>query len=147
MSGVNKVILVGRLGKDPETRTFENGTKKVTFSLATSETYKDKEGRKVEQTEWHNIGCWRNLADIAEQYLTKGKLIYLEGRLRTRSWEDNGLKKYITEIDATSFTMLGSKSEEGESSPERRVEPTAAPVAAEPSSDYQECPETDDLPF
>ena len=146
MSGVNKVILVGRLGKDPEVRTFENGSKKVSFPLATSETYKDKEGRRVEQTEWHNIICWRNLADIAEQYLNKGKLIYLEGRLRTRSWEDNGLKKYITEIEATTFTMLGSKSEEGENSPERKITTTPSPATEQPV-DTQEFSETDDLPF
>ena len=108
MSGINKVILIGRLGKDPEVRAFEGGTKKAFFTLATSEIYKDKEGKKVEQTEWHNIVCWRNLAEIAEKYLTKGKQIYLEGRLRTRSWEDNGVKKYVTEIEATTFTMLGT---------------------------------------
>jgi len=111
MSGINKVILVGHLGKNPEIRTFENGSKKASFPLATSESYKDKDGTRKEQTEWHNIVCWRNLADIAEQYLTKGKLIYLEGRLRTRNWEENGTKRYITEIEATTFTMLGSKSD------------------------------------
>lgn len=114
MSGINKVILIGRLGKDPEVRAFEGGTKKASFTLATSEVYKDKEGKKVEQTEWHNIVCWRNLAEIAEKYLTKGKQIYLEGRLRTRSWEDNGVKKYVTEIEASTFTMLGTKQEDAE---------------------------------
>ena len=83
MSGVNKVILIGHLGKDPEVRTFENGSKKVTFPLATSETYKDKDGNRKELTEWHNVVCWRNLADIAEKFLRKGRLLYVEGRLRT----------------------------------------------------------------
>lgn len=104
---LNKVILIGRLGRDPETRTFENGGKKVTFSLATSETYRDKDGNRKELTEWHNIVCWRNLAEIAEKYLTKGKLLYVEGRLRTRNWDDaNGVKHYLTEIEANNFTML-----------------------------------------
>lgn len=147
MAGVNKVILIGNLGKDPEIRTFENGMKRATFSLATSEAYKDKNGNRVEATEWHNIVCWRNLADIAEQYLTKGRQIYLEGKIRTRSWEDNGVKKYITEIDASTFTMLGSKQDDLNRAPETRV---AAPVAA---PEMPQPPEndtfqgTDDLPF
>ena len=145
MSGINKVILIGRLGKDPEIRAFEGGTKKASFTLATSEIYKDKEGKKVEQTEWHNIVCWRNLAEIAEKYLTKGKQIYLEGRLRTRSWEDNGVKKYVTEIEATTFTMLGTKQEEGEKQTAVKVvnapQAEPSPVLTEP--DYI----SDDLPF
>ena len=145
MSGVNKVILIGRLGKDPESRTFETGAKKVSFTLATSEVYKDREGKRVELTEWHNIVCWRNLADIAEQYLTKGKLIYLEGKIKTRNWEDNGVKKYLTEIEASTFTMLSSKSEEGERSPERKITSSSL---SEPQSEYQDMSEeTDDLPF
>lgn len=110
MSGINKVILVGNLGKDPEVKTLDNGTKIVRFSLATTESYKDKTGERKDLTEWHNIVCWRNLAEIAEKYLTKGKQIYLEGKIRTRSWEDNGIKKYMTEINADTFTMLGTKS-------------------------------------
>jgi single-strand DNA-binding protein len=145
MSGINKVILVGRLGKDPEVRAFEGGTKKASFTLATSEIYKDKEGKKVEQTEWHLIVCWRTLAEIAEKYLTKGKQIYLEGRLRTRSWEDNGVKKYVTEIEATTFTMLGSKQEDGEKPTAVKVveapQAEPSPVNAEP--DFV----SDDLPF
>ncbi len=111
MSGINKVILVGRLGKDPEVKTFENGVKKASFSIATSETYKDKEGNKVEKTEWHNIICWRRWAEIVEQYLTKGKQVYVEGKLRTRSWEENDAKRYITEIEMTMMTMLSAKQE------------------------------------
>jgi len=145
MSGINKVILIGRLGKDPEVRAFEGGTKKAFFTLATSEIYKDKEGKKVEHTEWHNIVCWRVLAEIAEKYLTKGKQIYLEGRLRTRSWEDNGVKKYVTEIEATTFTMLGSKQEEGEKQTAVKVvnAPQAEPNPILTEPDYV----SDDLPF
>jgi single-strand DNA-binding protein len=145
MSGINKVILIGRLGKDPEVRAFEGGTKKASFTLATSEIYKDKEGKKVEQTEWHNIVCWRSLAEIAEKYLTKGKQIYLEGRLRTRSWEDNGVKKYVTEIEATTFTMLGTKQEEGDKQTAVKVvnAPQAEPSPIQAESDYI----SDDLPF
>lgn len=146
MSGVNKVILIGHLGRDPEVRTFENGTKKASFSLATSETYRDKDGQRVDVTEWHNVVCWRNLAEIAERYLTKGKQIYVEGKIKTRSWEDGGVKKYITEIEASTFTMLGTKSDSGNSG-----------VSKMPTSKEEESPtpevemdsyaESDDLPF
>ena len=111
MAGINKVILVGNLGKDPETFTFEGGAKKVSFSLATTEQYKDSKGEKQKITEWHNIVCWRGLADIAEQFLRKGMQVYIEGKIRTRSWEDNGAKKYITEIVADNFQMLGSRTD------------------------------------
>lgn len=142
---VNKVILIGRLGRDPETRTFENGAKKASFTMATSETYKDKEGRRVEQTEWHNIVCWRNLAEIAEQYLKKGKLIYLEGKLRTRSWDDeHGNKKYTTEIEANTFTMLGSKSEDAEKPTEEKITPSSLSPLPDENVNFDE---TDDLPF
>jgi single-strand DNA-binding protein len=110
MAGVNKVILIGNLGKDPEVRHLEGGTAVANFTLATSETYKDKNGQRVEQTEWHNIVVWRNLAEVAEKYLKKGSTIYLEGKLRTRSWEDKDkMKRYTTEIVADTFTMLGKK--------------------------------------
>lgn len=111
MSGINKVILVGHLGKDPEIRHLEGGVAVASFPLATSETY-NKDGRKVEQTEWHNIVMWRGLADVAAKYLQKGKLVYIEGKIRTRSFEDKeGIKKYTTEIVAENFTMLGRKSD------------------------------------
>ncbi|MCL1850218.1 MAG: single-stranded DNA-binding protein [Bacteroidetes bacterium] len=146
MSGVNKVILIGRLGKDPEVRAFENNVKKATFPLATSEFRKDKEGNKIELTEWHNIVCWRNLAETAEQFLTKGKLIYLEGKIRTRNWEDNGVKKYITEIEAGTFTMLSPKEENKSTETQVLNVPPPPPVvenAPEPSApDF-----SDDLPF
>jgi len=148
MSGINKVILVGRLGKDPDIRTFDTGVKKASFTMATSEYRKDKDGNRTELTEWHNIVCWRNLAEIAEQYLAKGKLIYLEGKLRTRSWDENGSKRYITEIEASTFTMLGSKNDD-ESKPTVTQVPnhteTLPPTAPEPPAPEMDA--TDDLPF
>jgi single-strand DNA-binding protein len=111
MSGINKVILVGHLGKDPEVRYLEGGVSVTSFPLATSETF-NKDGRKVEQTEWHNIVMWRGLADVAAKFLQKGKLVYIEGKLRTRSFEDKeGIKKYTTEVVAENFTLLGRKSD------------------------------------
>lgn len=122
MAGVNKVILVGNLGKDPEVRHLEGGAAVANFPLATSESYKDKSGQRVEQTEWHNIVVWRGLAEVAEKYLKKGMTIYLEGKLRTRSWDDKeGNKRYTTEIVGDTFTILSKKenhssNEEGSSS-------------------------------
>ncbi len=108
MAGVNKVILIGNLGKDPETRTFEGGTKKASFSLATAESFKDKDGNKQDRTEWHNVVFWGNLVDVIGKYLKKGSQVYIEGKLTTRSYEDKeGQKKYITEILGQSLTMLG----------------------------------------
>lgn len=118
MSGINKVILVGHLGKDPDVRYLEGGVSVVSFPLATSETF-NKEGRKIEQTEWHNIVMWRGLADVAAKYLQKGKLVYIEGKLRTRTFDDkDGNKKYTTEIIAENFTLLGRKTDfENDGSP------------------------------
>ncbi|MCD0487443.1 single-stranded DNA-binding protein [Pedobacter sp. MC2016-14] len=111
MSGINKVILVGHLGKDPEVRHLDGGVTVASFPLATSETY-NKDGKRVEQTEWHNIVLWRGLAEVASKYLQKGKLIYVEGKLRTRSFEDREkVKKYVTEVVAENFTILGRKSD------------------------------------
>jgi single-strand DNA-binding protein len=122
MSGINKVILVGHLGKDPEVRHLEGGVAVASFPLATSETF-NKDGRKVEQTEWHNIVMWRGLADVAAKFLQKGKLVYIEGKLRTRSFEDKeGIKKYTTEVVAENFTMLGRKTDfENESTPKQSL--------------------------
>ncbi len=111
MSGINKVILVGHLGKDPEIRQLEGGVSVASFPLATSETF-NKDGKKVEQTEWHNIVLWRSLAEVAAKFLQKGKLVYIEGKLRTRSFEDkDGIKKYTTEVVAENFTLLGRKTD------------------------------------
>ncbi|MBC7401330.1 MAG: single-stranded DNA-binding protein [Mucilaginibacter sp.] len=119
MSGINKVILVGHLGKDPEVRQLEGGVSVASFPLATSETF-NKDGKKVEQTEWHNIVLWRSLADVAAKFLQKGKLVYIEGKLRTRSFEDKeGVKKYTTEVVAENFTMLGRKTDFEQEMPPR----------------------------
>jgi single-strand DNA-binding protein len=122
MSGINKVILVGHLGKDPEIRQLEGGVSVASFPLATSETF-NKDGKKVEQTEWHNIVLWRSLAEVAAKFLQKGKLVYIEGKLRTRSFEDKeGVKRYTTEVVAENFTMLGRKTDfEQESYPRHSV--------------------------
>ncbi|WP_262249282.1 single-stranded DNA-binding protein [Parapedobacter soli] len=111
MSGINKVILVGHLGKDPEIRHLEGNVTVASFPLATSEMY-NKDGRRVEQTEWHNIVMWRGLAEVAAKYLFKGKLVYIEGKLRTRTYEDKeGIRRYTTEVVADNFTLLGRKSD------------------------------------
>ncbi|MAJ90269.1 MAG: single-stranded DNA-binding protein [Flavobacteriales bacterium] len=110
MAGVNKVILIGNLGKDPEVKYLDSGIAVANFSLATTENYKNKEGERVSQTEWHNIVLWRGLAEVAEKYLKKGSSIYIEGRIRTRKWEDDGGKiRYNTEILGDNMTMLGGK--------------------------------------
>lgn len=114
MAGVNKVILVGNLGKDPELRYFEGNIAKVSFSLATSDYYKDKKGNRVEQTEWHNIVMWRATAENAEKILKKGMQIYLEGKLQTRQWNDkDGNKKNITEVVAENFILLQKRENTG----------------------------------
>ena len=105
---VNKAILVGNLGKDPELRFTPSGVAVATFSLATSERYKGKDGQQQEKTDWHNIVVWRQLAEICEKYLTKGKQVYIEGKIQTRSYDDkDGNKRYITEIVADKMQMLG----------------------------------------
>ena len=110
MIALNKVILVGNLGKDPEVRHLEGGVAVASFSLATSDSYKDKSGQRVEQTEWHNIVLWRGMAESAEKHLKKGMTIYIEGKLRTRSWDDKeGHKRYMTEIVGDTFTILSKK--------------------------------------
>lgn len=147
MSGINKVILVGHLGKDPEVRHLDGNVTVASFPLATSETY-NKDGKRIEQTEWHNIVMWRGLADVASKYLQKGKLVYIEGKLRTRSFEDKeGHKKYTTEVVAENFTMLGRKSDFENGTPGNTQ--NTATDKAEPSGteDFSLNPVDDDLPF
>ena len=143
MAGVNKVILLGHLGKDPEVRHLENGTSVANFTIATSESYKDKAGNRIDQTEWHNIVVWRGLADVAEKFLKKGSQIYLEGKIRTRSWEDQtGNKKYTTEIVADTFNMLSKRDDSAQQQP--------LPSNQRPNTTAQNSPpvdEADDLPF
>jgi single-strand DNA-binding protein len=113
MASVNKVILLGNLGKDPETKYNTSGTAITTFSVATSEQWQDKSGEKQEKTEWHRIVAFGKLAEICGQYLTKGKRVYIEGKTQTRSWEDkDGNTRYTTEIVARDMVMLGGKQEE-----------------------------------
>lgn len=108
MTGVNKVILVGNLGRDPEVRYTKSGQAVASFSLATSEKWTGKDGKKEEKTEWHRVIAWGKLGEICGEYLNKGKQVYIEGRLQTREWEDNdGNKKQTTEIVANTMTMLG----------------------------------------
>lgn len=110
MAGVNKVILVGNLGKDPEVKYLDSGVAVANFSLATTENYKNKEGERVSQTEWHNVVLWRGLAEVAEKFLKKGSNIYIEGKIKTRKWEDkDGNTRYSTEILGDNMTMLGGK--------------------------------------
>lgn len=145
MSGVNKVILVGRLGKDPEVRHLENGATVANFSMATSETYKDKTtGEKKEITEWHNIVLWRGLADVASKYLHKGDMVYIEGKLRTRSWEKDNITRYSTEVVGDNMTMLSPKSSGGQSD----YSPSSAPSSQGQQDDYKPSSNSsDDLPF
>ncbi len=108
---VNKVILVGNLGRDPEVRSTPSGQQVAEFTLATNRKWRDRDGNRQEQTEWHSIVCWGRQAEVAGQYLTKGKQIYVEGRIQTRSWEDkqSGEKRYKTEIVCDNFQMLGRR--------------------------------------
>ena len=144
MSGVNKVILIGNLGSDPTMRYTSGGTAVANFNVATSETFKNKSGEKETRTEWHRVIAWARLAEICNEYLRKGKQVYVEGRLQTREWEDQqGNKKYTTEVVAREMTMLGRAGE--------------APADV-PSGDYQQegaattggggtPADDDDLPF
>jgi single-strand DNA-binding protein len=149
---VNKVILVGNLGKDPELRYTPSGAAVATFSLATSERYKDKSGEQQEKTEWHNIVAWRQLAEICGKYLHKGKQVYIEGRIQTRSYDDrDGNKKYITEIVADQMQMLGRVGEEngGYSRPAGESRPSRPAAQSQTREEYAEPPfnPDDDIPF
>lgn len=137
MAGVNKVILLGNLGKDPVVRNLESGAKVASFSLATSRTYKGQDGKAIDETEWHNVSLWGNLADLAEKYLTKGRQVYIEGRLRTRQYEDKeGVKKYTTEIIGENMTFVGNKPDSNDAGSRQAQEPVDSSSMVE-----------DDLPF
>jgi single-strand DNA-binding protein len=142
---LNKVMLIGHLGKDPEVRYTANGLAVANFSLATNESWKDQDGNVQERTEWHNIVMWSKLAEIAGEWLKKGKQVYLEGRLQTRSYDDkNGVKRYVTEIVATDMIMLGGPGGSGSGSGDQSGKETPATagsgVGASTGKD-------DDLPF
>lgn len=145
MAGVNKVILLGNLGKDPEVRYLESGAVVCSFSMATSETYTDRStGEKTTQTEWHNVVLWRKLAEIAEKYLKKGSSVYIEGKLRSRSWDDqNGQKRYTTEIVGDQMQLLGRP---GDNNQQNRA-PQDSAKTQEASTPSGGAEEKDDLPF
>ena len=147
MAGVNKVILVGNLGRDPEIRVLDKGVKVARFSLATTESYNDRNtGQRIEQTEWHNITLWRGLAEIAEKYMHKGSQVYIEGKLQTRQYQDkDGITKYATEIIGQNLTLLGTR---------QSPSPDQNPVSSNPVSEPKEpvntgsdSDDTEDLPF
>ena len=159
MAGVNKVILIGNLGKDPEVRHLESGVPVASFSIATSESYNDKNtGEKKTVTEWHNIVLWRGLAEVAEKYLHKGDQVYIEGKLRTRQWEKDGVTRYTTEVVGENMTMLGGrpKPEGAPAAPTEVSTPASQPApsqpAASPAQPVEPAADTsqgevDDLPF
>lgn len=143
MGSVNKVILIGNLGKDPELRTTPQGTSLARFSIATTSVWKDSSGAKKEKTEWHDVVAWERLAQICGEYLHKGKQVYVEGSLQTRSWEDqNGQKRYKTEVKANNVVMLGSRdASRGDTAAAQGPGPREVSEVAEPPA-YD-----DDVPF
>ena len=165
MAGVNKVILIGNLGSDPEVRHLSNGSVVANFNIATSESYTNKNGERVTQTEWHRIELWDGLAKVAEQYLKKGNSVYIEGKLKTENWQDNdGNNRTTTRIRGLNLTMLGGKNSDqpGGNEPYQNKPAVAQPAAAQPAAtqapDAPQAPaatntatpaeeEVDDLPF
>lgn len=163
--GINKAILVGNLGRDPEIRNLESGVKLATFSIATTESYKDREGNKQENTEWHRIVAWRGLADVIERYVRKGSKVYIEGKLSTRSYEKDGVTKYTTEVVAREMLLLDSRGSGvpappppgeppadmmpnyGSSSSSASNSTTAEPASGGDASLNTEQTDEDDLPF
>lgn len=138
MASVNKVILLGNLGKDPETRFMPNGEAVTNFSIATTDSWKDKEGKKQEKTEWHNIVMYRKLAEIAGEYLKQGSSVYVEGSLQTRKWQTKeGQDRYTTEIIGNSMQMLGAKPDSSNSKP---VHDTRTSAKAEQYDDGLDIP-------
>ncbi len=143
MGSLNKVMLIGRLGKDPEIRYTQSGNAVANFTIATSEVWNDQQGQRQERTEWHSIVAWNRLADLAQNYLKQGKLVYIEGRLQTRSWDDQqtGQKRYKTEVDARTIQFLDSRTEgsagnAGYQPPQQAARPAAPPQGAPPQ--YQQ---------
>lgn len=143
MAGVNKVILLGNLGKDPEVKAIDNGRKVARFTLATTESYRNQQGERVDQTEWHNVVFWGPVVDVIDKYLKKGNQVYIEGKINNRSYDDkDGNKKYITEIVGQTLTLLGGKPQSGgdhESSGSNGYA-SSAPASSAASA-------SDDLPF
>jgi single-strand DNA-binding protein len=137
MKGINNVILVGHLGKDPDIREFDSGNIVANFPMATTERFKTKDGKTSEKTDWHNVVCWGKLAELADKFLQKGSLVYLSGRSQTRSWDDtDGKKRYITEVNGRELVLLDRKPDSLGAPPKK--EAPAAEVVEEP---------VDDLPY
>ena len=151
---INKAIIIGHVGQDPEVRytgNATNGTKVVQIRVATTERYKDKDGKVQELTEWHSIVCWRGLADVVEKYVKKGTLVYVEGKIQSRSWEDKGVKKYATDIIARELQLLSKKEQSGGQQASDPYVAGAQQMQARqstpmPTVDPSDNPE-DDLPF
>lgn len=166
----NKVLLIGNVGKEPEVRHLESGSAVASFTLATTERFKDKNGTLSDQTEWHNIVCWRNLAELTEKYITKGTQLFIEGKIRSRSWTDqSGQKRYTTEIIADNIRLLGKRGDNpaamggpqtgsfqpsGEYANQNQATgsgyqapATNVQVPAQSASDFQAEDSSDDLPF
>lgn len=143
MASINKVILIGNLGKDPEVRYTTDGTAVATFSIATSDEWKDKDsGEKKERTEWHRIVAWRRLGEICGEYLSKGRQVYVEGKLQTRSWEKDGVTRYTTEIVASAVQFLGGR--DGNDGSRSSADAPGPHTSMEPP--YQDSSD-DDIPF
>ena len=156
MASVNKVILIGNLGKDPELKYLPSGRAVANFSIATSENWKDKDGNRQEKTEWHNIVLWGRTAEVAKEYLSKGSSVYIEGRLQTRSWDDkDGNKRYTTEIVGDRMQFLGSRRDAPSSGPAGPADPAdpaqpqeaLAPGGGSQDSQNGSSAGDDDLPF
>jgi single-strand DNA-binding protein len=143
MSSLNKAQLIGRIGKDPESKQVGNSTV-TNFSIATSEKYKDKNGEQVENTQWHNIVAWGRLAEVCRDYLKKGSLVYVEGKIETRSWEKDGEKRYSTEIKALQMTMLDSKSDNYQGGAPKNPQNNSQSSPVELGKDFDD---GQDLPF
>lgn len=144
MASLNKVLLIGNLGKDPETRYLPSGGAVCNFSIATTETWKDKDGQKQERTEWHNITMYGKLSEIAAQYLKKGSSVYLEGKLQTRKWQDKttGADRYSTEIICDQMQMLGGKDRSESASGNQQSQQRQQPANKPSQNDFE-----DDIPF
>ena len=160
MAGVNKVILVGNLGADPEVRHLESGSKVANISVATSESYTNKSGERVEQTEWHRVELWDKLADLCEQYLSKGRTVYIEGKIRTNTYQDkDGVTRYDKKIRATNMTFVGGRNEDTTTDNDPSTYTSSAPANAPAAQPRQATNHTspapvkntnadaDDLPF
>lgn len=163
MAGVNKVILVGNLGADPEVRHLESGSKVANIRIATSENYTNRNGERVEQTEWHRVELWDRLAELTEQYLSKGRTVYIEGKIRTDTYQDKeGITRYSTKIRATNMTFVGGRNEGNDAESSEQTDgpsnaqsaqqplsnaPAANPAPASPAPAASTNTEADDLPF